>query len=440
MQSEEELHSDHGLFSRTGLPSHHQQATSTDTSAVKIEFGAQVNFAASTANPLAAPNPIIRKAAPSFPPARPAATGRPSLLQRGVSYTTADLAHMSHSRNASSSSDITMTDVSLGSPSSTEPSPTTTVDRDASIDGDDDVDSFGRSAESAMFSFSFPPRAEPVQPVQQIRTNVDGTEQDPFTPLHQIAFPASVHGLGPRRIGQSPDSTPGSNANGTPDKAPAITFTDTDDVSPLQSAYPSSQTTPRIAEGSFLAAQQDTLVTAQAAGGANDAVLSFARLSITNDTPAFSMGTTTHNPVAGTTAWQAPRMTRSRSELSPLSGHLSRLPPSISIPANLCSHAGPVPISPTTTTSTDNGEGALAYREPKRQRGLQSTASIGRPSTGHVGSTLPLPSGMISGSGRRFNPGLTVIVPKNTGPRGDALRSPFEHKIPNTNGSILTRE
>ena len=421
MDGASELHSAKGLFSREWIAScSHLRA---DDAAVKIEFGGQVNFAAPNKQPLADPNPIIRKAGLSHPVARPAITGRPSLLQRGVSYTTADLAYMTHSRNASASSDITMTDVSLGSPGSTSTSPTNIADRDATMAGNDDAfDSSGRSDESVMFSFSFP-RTE------QTGTQAHGTrtqDADPFTPLHQTAFPASVHGLGPRRIGQSPDGTPNSHIGSTPDKSSVGALTGSSENSPLPSAYPSSQTTPRLAEAMIGDAEREQTVS----NDSTDTIFEFDRLSISNhDTlqgidrgvlnAAFSFGA----PAPPTSRFKVPKLTRSRSELSPLCGRLP-IPPSASIPANLADQAAIEPLSPT------------GHREAKRQRALVHTASIAHATA----NTTLHTSGAMSGSGRRLNPGLTVIVPKLGGVGGEPLRSPFEHKIPQTNGSIAARD
>lgn len=323
-----------------------------------------------------------------------------------------------------------MTDVSLGSPSSTETSPTNIADRDATMEEDNDaLDSFGRSTESVMFSFSFP-RRESALP-SSTAGPIQDTDNDPFTPLHQIAFPASVHGLGPRRIGQSPDGTPGSLNGSTPDKGPS-TMIDSGEYSPLASAYPSSQTTPRLGDAVFGNAQRDHMLS----NDNGETMFNFDRLSISNaeekgpELPPpglLNSNCTFGAPAQATASFQAPRLTRSRSELSPLSGHLARLPPSISISNNLAAHAGPEPLSPTATS----------HRESKRQRGCISTLTVTQTAT-----TAPsqLGHGTKSGLGKRLNPGLTVIVPTNNGLGMDSLRSPFEHKIPNTNGSLLTRE
>lgn len=399
----------------------------------------------------------MKKPSAAFAPARP--MPRPSLLQRGRSYTGDDLvrelARYSHSRNDSDATTISAASddddersrelvveiaerddnatqyhviENAASPRTTRPLPPPSMHR--SVSSPTALPTRRQPAFLQMTTCSAAPAAAPT-PVKASGGLL--VEHEPFTPLHQTTFiPQCALGLGPFVPGEDaaspeePSSSPLVGRSDCPGGSPGIAITidspesDRSVRRPYDHEDADDSPTPRLGSSGIMPRIRDT--------GPLSASSAMANLSLS--TPAYTPPSVAAGlPLAGPAHPLAPLasssfssrrglrplpLSRSMSELSSVAGSA---PPPLGLPTSYSHNS----LSSFTLASppelrTSGGVAGLneSGRESKRQRGL-------RPPVGAA-------AGGVESSLRRSKAqGLSVIVPTAMAAES-TLRSPFEHK------------
>lgn len=436
------LHRNTALCSRRSFPTDSKRPVLTRVTAVSLEFGSSLP---------------LKKPSAAFAPARP--MPRPSLLQRGRSYTGEDLvresARYSHSRNDSDATTISAASddddercrelvveiaerddnatqyhviESAATPRSARPLPPPSMHRSVSS-----PTALPTRRQPAFLQMTSCAPAPAPAPTLVKGSNSLLVEHEPITPLHQTTFiPQCALGLGPFVPGEgaaSPEDTSSSPlaarsnaAGGSPGIAITIDSPESDRSvrRPYDHEDMDDSPTPRLGSSGTTPRIRDTGPLSASSAMAN---LSLASASQTPSAAGASL------PLAGPSHPLAPLapssfssrrglrplpLSRSMSELSSVAGSTS---PSLGLPTSYShnSLSSFTLASPPELRAIDGvAEMSETGRESKRQRGLRPPGSS---SAGAAESSLR----------RSKAQGLSVIVPTAMAAES-TLRSPFEHK------------